>query len=106
MRASRIGRKVQKAEANQDRAARASALRRGVAIGFIPGLASDGVTVVRGRDAHAWPQVVIGGSWVSFEPTPQLPSGEISPPASSVPQDSDSPILRATEPSHRCRYRW
>jgi hypothetical protein len=38
------------------------------------------MTVVRGSDAHAWPQVLINGSWVSFEPTPQLPSGELSPP--------------------------
>jgi len=60
--------------------ARASGLSTRVAIGFTPGRLINGVTVVRGSDAHAWPQVLIGGGWVSFEPTPQLPSGELSPP--------------------------
>jgi len=60
--------------------ARASGLGARVAVGFTPGRPNGGVTVVRGGDAHAWPQVLIDGSWVSFEPTPQLPSGELSPP--------------------------
>jgi transglutaminase-like putative cysteine protease len=60
--------------------ARASGLAARVAIGFTPGRPSDGVRVVRGSDAHAWPQVLVDGNWVSFEPTPQLPSGELSPP--------------------------
>ena len=60
--------------------ARASGVPARVAIGFTPGRSDNGTTVVRGRDAHAWPQVLIDGSWVSFEPTPQLPSGELSPP--------------------------
>jgi transglutaminase-like putative cysteine protease len=60
--------------------ARASGLSTRVAVGFTPGRPVNGMTVVRGSDAHAWPQVLINGSWVSFEPTPQLPSGELSPP--------------------------
>ncbi len=60
--------------------ARASGLSTRIAIGFTPGRLIDGVTIVRGSDAHAWPQVLMDGSWVSFEPTPQLPSGELSPP--------------------------
>jgi transglutaminase-like putative cysteine protease len=60
--------------------ARASGLATRVAVGFTPGRPSNGETVVRGSDAHAWPQVLIDNSWVSFEPTPQLPSGELSPP--------------------------
>ena len=60
--------------------ARASGLAARVAIGFTPGRPSDGMSVIRGSDAHAWPQVVVDGTWVSFEPTPQLPSGELSPP--------------------------
>ncbi len=60
--------------------ARASGLPTRVAVGFTPGRPSNGVTVVRGSDAHAWPEVLIDGTWVSFEPTPQLPSGELSPP--------------------------
>ncbi len=60
--------------------ARASGLPTRVAVGFTPGRPDNGVTVVRGSDAHAWPQVLIGDTWASFEPTPQLPSGELSPP--------------------------
>jgi transglutaminase-like putative cysteine protease len=60
--------------------ARVSGLAARVAIGFTPGRPSNGVNIVRGSDAHAWPQVLVDGNWVSFEPTPQLPSGELSPP--------------------------
>jgi len=60
--------------------ARAAGLPTRVAVGFTPGRPDNGVTVVRGSDAHAWPQVLIGDTWTSFEPTPQLPSGELAPP--------------------------
>lgn len=49
-----------------------------VVVGFMPGLrqqADDGegsVYVVRGSDAHAWPEVYFRGiGWVPFEPTPR-----------------------------------
>jgi len=71
--------------------ARLSGLPTRVAIGFTPGRPDHGVTVVRGRDAHAWPQVLINGSWVSFEPTPQLPSGELSPPGVLGPSGLGQP---------------
>lgn len=45
-----------------------------VAVGFTPGEPDPldpGVFVVRGRHAHAWPEVWIAGAgWVGFEPTP------------------------------------
>jgi transglutaminase-like putative cysteine protease len=42
-----------------------------VAVGFTPGeLESDGLYHVTGRNAHAWPEVYLGGQWVPFEPTP------------------------------------
>lgn len=43
-----------------------------VAVGFTPGaLGAGGLYHVLGSDAHAWPEVHIGGAgWVSFEPTP------------------------------------
>ncbi len=44
-----------------------------VAVGFTPGeVAGDERTyTVRGRNAHAWPEVFIpGAGWVGFEPTP------------------------------------
>jgi transglutaminase-like putative cysteine protease len=51
--------------------ARAVGLPARVAVGFQPGLLRDGVFHVRGRDAHAWPEVYLAGyGWVAFEPTP------------------------------------
>lgn len=53
--------------------ARSLGLPARVAVGFTPGeLDEDGVTyTVRGRNAHAWPEVHIpGAGWVPFEPTP------------------------------------
>jgi transglutaminase-like putative cysteine protease len=61
--------------------ARAVGLPTRVALGFTPGRRDrSGRYVVRGVDAHAWPQVLIEGQWVSFEPTPVLPAGELAPP--------------------------
>ncbi|MFZ4719801.1 MAG: transglutaminase TgpA family protein [Ilumatobacteraceae bacterium] len=44
-----------------------------VAVGYTPGdLGTDGQYHVRGRHAHAWPEVWFDGiGWVAFEPTPQ-----------------------------------
>lgn len=61
--------------------ARSVGLPTRLAVGFATGVRNAaGRTVVRGRDAHVWPQVLIGGTWLSFEPTPALPSGELTPP--------------------------
>jgi transglutaminase-like putative cysteine protease len=54
--------------------ARVVGLPSRVAVGFTPGsLGKDGKYHVTGRDAHAWPEVWISGSWVPFEPTPTSP---------------------------------
>ena len=52
--------------------ARAVGLPARVAVGFTPGeLGDDGLYHVRGQNAHAWPEVYLGGyGWVAFEPTP------------------------------------
>jgi transglutaminase-like putative cysteine protease len=55
--------------------ARSIGLPARVAVGFTPGEIdprSDGTRyIVRGRNAHAWPEVYIGqAGWVPFEPTP------------------------------------
>lgn len=53
--------------------ARAVGLPTRVAVGFTPGQLdpATGRFVVRGINAHAWPEVYIEGSgWVAFEPTP------------------------------------
>jgi transglutaminase-like putative cysteine protease len=62
--------------------ARAVGLPSRVAVGFVPGvLKNDGLFHVRGKDAHAWPEVYLAGyGWVPFEPTPAegrgLPGGD------------------------------
>lgn len=54
--------------------ARALGLPARVAVGFTYGEQdpeNPGRYIVRGRHAHAWPEVLIGGfGWVAFEPTP------------------------------------
>ena len=52
--------------------ARVVGLPSRVAVGFTPGeLVSANTYRVRGRDAHAWPEVYLAGAgWVPFEPTP------------------------------------
>ena len=56
--------------------ARSIGLPTRVAVGFTwgewqPGRGIDGAYIVRGRHAHAWPEVYFAGTgWVRFEPTP------------------------------------
>jgi hypothetical protein len=62
--------------------ARSLGLPSRVVVGFTAGRYSGpGQVTVRGADAHAWPEVYLGprAGWVSFEPTPQQPSGEVAP---------------------------
>lgn len=59
--------------------ARLAGLPTRVAVGFTPGEPAGDRLVVRGADAHAWPEVFLAGSgWVPFEPTPGrgMPGGE------------------------------
>ncbi len=74
--------------------ARSVGLPTRIAVGFTGGRAtSGGMTTVRGADAHEWPEVYLGAGpgWVSFEPTPQLPSGELSPPSVIGPTGIELP---------------
>ena len=52
--------------------ARSVGLPSRVAVGFTPGdLGADGLYHVKGKHAHAWPEVYLSGiGWVAFEPTP------------------------------------
>ncbi len=70
--------------------ARAVGLPARVAVGFTAGRRLPPTTrapagfvtsVVQGTDAHAWPEVYLGAAlgWVSFEPTPARPAGQLSP---------------------------
>ncbi|HEU4488820.1 MAG TPA: transglutaminaseTgpA domain-containing protein [Actinomycetota bacterium] len=85
-----------------------------VSVGFLPGTDSEqrGAYVVRGTDAHAWPEVLFEGhGWVAFEPTPRtaaptptytipplgagnssglgLPGGTVEPPPGGAPKQAD-----------------
>lgn len=73
-----------------------------LAVGFLGGEATDdGTYVVRGSDAHTWPELYFGDQgWVRFEPTPAVqtgappqyadPSTGVGAPVGSVP-DGMSP---------------
>ncbi|HTN79132.1 MAG TPA: DUF3488 and transglutaminase-like domain-containing protein, partial [Acidimicrobiales bacterium] len=80
--------------------ARSVGLPARVAVGFTQGDLENGVYVVRGQFAHAWPEVFFEGvGWVPFEPTPgrgapgaqsytgvapdQAPTGAATPSASA-----------------------
>jgi transglutaminase-like putative cysteine protease len=99
--------------------ARAIGLPARVAVGFVPGLKKDDGFHVRGRDAHAWPEVYLAGyGWVPFEPTPAdgrgLPGGDTyagtpayqarttddpAPTATSAPPTTAAPAVN--DPSNR-----
>jgi transglutaminase-like putative cysteine protease len=60
-----------------------------IAVGFLPGSQSSGnhTFVVRGMDAHAWPEVYFANNgWLRFEPTPRL--------AAAIPAYSRTPTSR------------
>ena len=62
-----------------------------VSVGFLPGTTSPSAPtkyVVRGTDAHAWPEVYFQNlGWISFEPTPRE---ETAPPGYTNPQVSQT----------------
>ena len=70
-----------------------------VVVGFLPGdstLADPGNFVVRGSDAHAWPEVYFPDhGWIAFEPTPR--GGATGPahtvPPTQVPSGEEGPNL-------------
>ena len=68
-----------------------------LAVGFLPGERETGDTfVVRGRDAHAWPEVYFPGvGWIRFEPTPAEQSGP-APDFASIPAVEPSPTPSAS----------
>jgi transglutaminase-like putative cysteine protease len=72
-----------------------------VAIGFVPGEESEGVYQVRGRDAHAWPELLIDGRWQAFEPTPGRGNGADPSTSTTVPPTTVAPptTARSVAPS-------
>ena len=79
--------------------ARSLGLPTRLVVGFTAGERSGSLTIVRGRDAHAWPEVYLGLTlgWVSFEPTPGHISGDQSPQGVIGPVPTAAP--RSTVPS-------
>ncbi|WP_062465061.1 transglutaminase family protein [Demequina soli] len=75
-----------------------------MAVGFLGGVESGDGFQVRGRDAHAWPELYFPGhGWVRFEPTPSVQTG--SRPAYAVPvvqgttpDDTRNPVNPTTAP--------
>lgn len=68
-----------------------------IAVGYATGSydQADGVYLVREAEAHAWPELLIGGRWLPFEPTPiqPLPArlGAPQPAAPTVTRDEALP---------------
>jgi len=95
--------------------ARAVGLPARVAVGFTAGrrLAPTARTpagfvasLVRGTDAHSWPEVYLGTDlgWVSFEPTPDRPAGQLAPegivgPSGRSTNPVGPPVTAPTTPS-------
>ena len=81
--------------------ARALGLPSRVAVGFTPGdptVDADGDVefVVRGRHAHAWPEVHFAGvGWVPFEPTPQRGDPQSEGHTGVVPEQAQAPPEQA-----------
>jgi hypothetical protein len=87
--------------------ARAVGIPARVVVGFTQGSRDGDLFVVRGTDAHAWPELWMGSAgWVRFEPTPGNPTTRIPgytrdvadpDPAASDGLDSAEPEAPATD---------
>ncbi len=74
-----------------------------MAVGFLPGeRGADGQSVIRGTDAHAWPEVYFAGAgWVRFEPTPAVRTGARPSYADPTGTDTLSPFDEFAVPGYR-----
>lgn len=72
-----------------------------VGVGFVPGeRQDDGSWLVRGRDAHAWPEVWVAGlGWVAFEPTPGRGVPSWAPDGVVAPVDDDGGSVPTLPPA-------
>jgi transglutaminase-like putative cysteine protease len=81
--------------------ARSLGLPSRVAVGFTQGDVVEGDDggaeyVVRGRHAHAWPEVyLVGAGWVPFEPTPQRGDPQSQTHTGVAPQQAEPPPAQA-----------
>lgn len=68
-----------------------------LAVGYLPGRSEGGRYVVRGRDAHAWPEIYFSGlGWVRFEPTPGTQSGLAPTYTAPEPAETAGPTEEPT----------
>jgi transglutaminase-like putative cysteine protease len=65
-----------------------------VVVGYVTGEydQTSGAYLVREADAHAWPELFIGGRWTPFEPTPIRPlPARTGPPVEPAPDEATAP---------------
>ena len=77
-------------------------------IGFLPGTETKGVRTVVAADAHAWPELYLGGiGWTRFEPTPSrgAPPAYAIPPRPPGTAANGDPKGTATAPAPRAAAR-
>ena len=85
--------------------ARSLGLPARVAVGFTPGEEDDdapGTYIVRGRNAHAWPELYFAGvGWVPFEPTPGrgAPGAEAYTGVAAAQADPTETVVPTTVPT-------
>ena len=79
--------------------ARVNGIPARVAVGFLPGVETEGHWDVSVRDMHAWPELYFASyGWVRFEPTPGVQTGS-PPPWTLPPRDDDNPSASASASS-------
>ncbi len=81
---------------------RAAGIPARMAIGFLPGTETKGVWTVKAADAHAWPELYLGGiGWTRFEPTPArgAPPAYAIPPTSTGTAADGRALAKATAPA-------
>lgn len=69
-----------------------------LAVGYATGSYDEalGAYVVREADAHAWPELLIGGRWLPFEPTPVRP---LPARSGTAPQEAPQPAPQPEPPA-------
>jgi len=73
--------------------ARAAGIPARLVTGYAAGRLDGGRFVVTTADAHAWPELWIGGrGWLTFEPTPAFPTPFQTGPAPAPPSPAFTPI--------------
>jgi hypothetical protein len=71
-----------------------------VAVGYRIGtLASPNQFSVTGRDAHAWPELYLSGTWVRFDPTPATPGADTASETPAAAADAPGSTAPSVDPA-------